>query len=82
MSAGELVRDHFTKLKELIDKLISVGVKINNRHLTTVVLNSLPKSFELVITCMSLSSEIKKLPSDNAYYEPEYCKLRNYLITD
>ena len=56
MSESDGVTNHVTRMQELKDQLLSIYQKINDKELVTMLLNSLPRSYNTFVTSLCVSS--------------------------
>ena len=52
MSEDSLVEMHLKEMKELTDKLSSIGAPISEEHQVVILLGSLPSSFSSIVTAL------------------------------
>eukprot|EP01018_Ginkgo_biloba_P023781 Gb_00945 [translate_table: standard] len=55
MSEGDQIEDHLLRLKDVRDQLATIGTKIEDEEIVALVLNSLPTSYKIFVTSLSIS---------------------------
>lgn len=67
MKAGALKTHHLNELNTITTQLSTLGIKFDDEVRTLILISSLPKSWNVVVTAMNSSSGGNKLKLDDAY---------------